>query len=257
MNFWGSKRLKFLLFSAILTGVLVFTSLPIYRDQLGLILFFPLISIPLTYLALGGLQGVEVLTLTMLPLLLSIGASLGQYFYPNFHLYIKLFSWAAYFGVFYLLFLSLNVFKVERLRAENIPLEKAAKPAIFVLTFGSAFLLMTAIYKFEIGTVASALAIFGTVFLLALDDFWFLNLSNLLERRFFVAASAVGLALVQLSLAFSFFPWKPHLRGLSEAVFFYTVLGISRAYYEKHLKLSIVLEYILVSLAVFLFARFI
>ena len=90
-----------------------------------------------------------------------------------------------------------------------------------------------------------------------LDDFWFLNLSDLMERRFFAAAAAVGLAVVQISLAFSFFPWKAHLRGISEAVFFYAALGISRAYYEKHLKLSIAVEYILVSLAVFLFARFI
>lgn len=235
----------------------MFTSLPNYRDQLGLILAVPFVSIPLIYLALGGLKGIEVLTFTLLPFLLSLGAVLGQFFYPNFQLYVKLLSWVTYFSVFYLLFLALNVFKVERTRAETIPLEKAAKPAIFVLTFVTAFLLLTAVYKLEIGAVGNALAVFGVVFFLALNDFWFLGLTDLLERRFFVAAAAVGVALLQISLAFSFFPWKPHLRGISEAVFFYTALGISRAYYEKHLKLSIVLEYILVSLAVFLFARFV
>ncbi len=257
MVFFSTKRLKILISAAILTGGLIFTSLPDYHHQLWLVLSLPVLSLPLTFWTLGGLRGIELITLTMLPLFLAVGASLGQYFYPNFQPYVKFFSWMAYFGVLYLLFLALNVFKVERRRGEAIPLEKAAKPAVFVSTFLTAFLLLTVIYKFQLGAALSALAVFGTVFLLALGDFWFLDLADLIDRRFFAAAAIVGLTLVQISLAFSFFPWKSHLRGLSEAVFFYAALGISRAYYEKHLKSSIVWEYILISLAVFLFARFI
>ncbi len=257
MEAFGTKRLRFLISSALLTAILIILSLSMYRDQFYLVLVPSAASILLTSLVLGGFRGVEVVTLPLLPFLFTLGTALIQYFYPNFHLFVQVAGWLVYFAVFYILLLALNVFKVEHLRAEAIPLDKAAKPAIFLLVFLVALLMLTAIYKFGFGVPTNIVMVFGLVFLLALDAFWFLTLSDLLERRFFAGAATVGLALVQISLAFSFFPWKAHLRGLSEAVFFYAALGVSRAYFERHLKLSIVLEYVLVSLAVFLFARFI
>lgn len=199
----------------------------------------------------------EILTLSILPTLFALGASVNQYLFPNLHLLVKGLSWAIFFFCFYILLLALNVFKVGRIRGEIIPLGKAAKPVVFLAAFGVSFLLLTALYKFDLGFIPSLLGVFVLVFLLALNALWFLTVTDLLERRLFAAAGLIGMAAVQISLAFSFFPWKAHLRGLSEAVFFYAALGVTRAYQEKHLKYSIVLEYILVSLAVFLLARFI
>lgn len=253
-SFWRRKRFRFLLISFLLASLLAIQSFPQYQGELGLILALPVFSVVLLPLALGRLDGVEWLTFPVLPFSLSLGAALGQFLFPNFHPAIKAGSWGIFFAGFYVLLLALNVFKVGRIRKESIPLEKAAKPVIFIAAFTAAFLLLTALYKADFSVIPNSTLIFGLTFVLSADVFWFLTTADLLERRFFSAAALLAFAAVQVSLAFSFFPWKAHLRGISEATFFYAALGISRAYFEKHLKYTIVLEYIFVSLAVFILA---
>jgi len=251
-----SKRFRFLAVSVLLSLGLFFISSPPYSELFGWALAFPAAALILTYFSLGRPEGIEVLTLTMMPFLVSLGASLNQYFYPNFSLPTKVVSWISFAAVFYITLLAMNVFRVSRMREEKIPLVKAARPAVFILSFLAAFLLLTALYKLALGVALTTAAVFGIGFLISLNLFWFFSTTDLFEREQFVGAAAVGLGLLQISLALSFFPAKPHLRGLSEAVFFYAILGVARAYFEKHLKYAIVLEYILLSLAVFLFVRF-
>ena len=253
-TFWRSKRVRFFLISLVMSAVLALLSFPQYQNYFGLMFVLPFASLLVLPLALGRLGGVEALTFPVLPFFFSLGASLGQYLFPNFYPAIKVVSWAAFLGGFYILLLALNVFKVGRIRKEKIPLERAAKPVVFVFAFVSAFLLLTVLYKFGLGVVLSSVLIFSLIFLLTAAAFWFLTTADLLERRFFAAAALLALAVVQVSLAFSFIPWKAHLRGISEAIFFYSALGVSRAYFEKHLNYRIVLEYIFVSLAVFILA---
>ncbi len=250
-----NKRLKFFVVSASLTGLLVFLSFPSYQE-LAWLLLLPVATVLLTHFALGRSSGIEVFTLHLLPMALALGAVFNQYSFPNFSSLVKILIWFSFFFIFYTLLLALNVFRVERLKGEKIPLEKAARPVVFLLSFLVAFLLLTVIYKFELGVLLTTIFIFLLGFVLSLNFFWFFTLTDLFERSHFLGAAAVGVGIVQISLAFSFFPWKTHLRGLSEAVFFYAILGVVRAYFEKHLKYAIVLEYILLSLGVFLFVRF-
>src|SRR3989344_4903843 len=214
-DIFASKRLRFFAVSAFLAGLLALLSSYTTDNILAqfVALFLPpIFAIFLTYLTLERPGGIEIVTLLLLPAILVAGASLNQYFFPNLHLVFKLGSWLSFFSIFYLLLLSLNIFRVERVKKESIPLEKVAKPAIFLFSFLAMFLLLTVLYKL-----------------------------------------AGGVA--QVSLAFSFFPWESFLRALSEGVFFYSMLGIARAYYERHLRYRIVIEYIIVALAVFLFTR--
>lgn len=251
-----SKRIGFLFVSLFLGGLLAFLSLSPYRGEWAWIFSLPCVAVLLTYFALGKPSGIEVITLLFLPVVVAFGAAVNQYFFPNFHLIIKTGSWLAFAVVFYILLLSLNVFRVERVKGEKIPLERAARPIIFLACFLSVFLILTAFYKLGLNAAFSTLMVFLLGFVMAVIFFWFLTLSDLFEQRFFIGAAAVGLGLAQVSLAYSFFPWEAYLRGLSEGVFFYAILGVARAYYEKHLRPSIILEYILLSLAVFLLARF-
>lgn len=250
-TFWRNKRFRFFLVSFFLTVILALLA---SQESLALVFVLPVASLLLLPLVLGRLSGVEVITFPILPILFSMGAALGQYLFPNFHPVVKAISWFAFFSGIYVLLLALNVFKVSRVRKESIPLEKAAEPVVFIFAFASAFLLLTVLYKLGLGVVWDSVLIFALVFVSAADAFWFLTTSDLIERRVFAAATLLALAVVQVSLAFSFFPWKAHLRGISEATFFYSALGVSRAYFGKHLKYAIVLEYILVSLAVFVLA---
>ncbi|OGC55642.1 hypothetical protein A2797_01080 [candidate division WWE3 bacterium RIFCSPHIGHO2_01_FULL_48_15] len=257
-DIFASKRLRFFAVSAFLAGLLVLLSSYTTDNILAqfVALFLPpIFAIFLTYLTLERPGGIEIVTLLLLPAILVAGASLNQYFFPNLHLVFKLGSWLSFFSIFYLLLLSLNIFRVERVKKESIPLEKVAKPAIFLFSFLAMFLLLTVLYKLALGVVFSTLVVFLISFVLSLNFFWFLTLSNLFERRFFLGAAVVAGGLAQVSLAFSFFPWESFLRALSEGVFFYSMLGIARAYYERHLRYRIVIEYIIVALAVFLFTR--
>lgn len=253
-----SKRLRFFLSSAVLVGLLVLTSL--YQSSVQVIqileVFAPAAAaVLLTYFSLDSPGGIEVITLLLLPFVLTLGASANQYFFPNLHLAFKIGSWSSFFLIFYILLLSLNIFRVERMKEEEIPLEKVAKPAIFLFSFLAMFLLLTVVYKLALGVVFSTLIVFFFSFILSLNFFWFLTLSNLFEQRFFLGATIVAVGLAQVSLAFSFFPWESFLRALSEGVFFYALLGVARAYYEEHLRYRIVVEYIVVALAVFFFTR--
>ena len=249
------KRARFVLVSLGLGVALFGLSLPPYGQSLGWALLFPVLTWILSFWAFGGLGGIEVLTIPLLPTLVSLGASLGQYFYPNLSLPFKVLSWVAFSAAFYILLLAVNVFLVERQRGEKIPLEKAARPAAFLFAFLAAFLLLTALYKFSWDAYLTTFLVFWIGFLIGLTIFWFYSLTDLLERDQFLGASSVGLLAVQVSLAFSFFPWKAHLRGLSEGVFFYTFLGVARAYFGRHLTYAIVVEYILLALSVFLAIR--
>lgn len=251
-----SKKIRFASASLVLAGLLAALSFPPFSTSIFLLILPPLAALLLSYFVLDRPQGIEQATILILPISLAFGIELNQYFFPNFHLAFKIGSWFSFFAVFYFLFLALNIFRVERIKGEGIPLERAAKPAIFLLTFLSAFLLLTVFYKLSLGVLLSTLIAFLIGFIHALNFFWFLTLSDLIERRFFLGSAVVGLGLAQVSLAFSFLPWEAFLRGLSEGVFLYAILGVARAYYEKHLRYAIVLEYIILSLAVFLFARF-
>src|SRR3970040_1675577 len=246
-----NKRVRFFFVSVLLAVILALLS---FQESFLSVFILPAASLLFLPLALGKMGGVEAITFPILPLLFSMGASLDQYLFPNFHPAAKVVGWFAFFFGTYTLLLALNVFKVSRIRKESIPLEKAAQPVVFIFAFGSAFLLMTALYKLDLGVILGSGLLFGLIFVLAADAFWFLTTRDLLERRFFAVAALLALAAVQVSLAFSFFPWKAHLRGISEATFFYSALGVSRAIFGKHLKYAIVLEYILVSLAVLILA---
>ncbi|NIT04603.1 hypothetical protein GTO10_06965 [Candidatus Saccharibacteria bacterium] len=250
-----NKRVRFFIVVAILTALMVVLSLPSCSDLIYTLLL-PAAAVLLTYFALGRLGGIEVVTLYTLPVLLAIGASLNQWFFPNFSLLVKIGIWASFFSLYYVLLLALNVFHVERLRGEKIPLEKAAEPAVLLISFLVAVLLITVIYKFALGVGATATLIFLVGFILALNVLWFFSPSDLFTRSHFAGAIAVGLGVLQISLTFSFFPLKAHLLGLSQGVFFYSILGVVRAYFEKHLRYRVLLEYILLSLGVFIFVQF-
>lgn len=256
MRIFESKKLRFAAVSILLTSLLFLLSIPPYSTQIFWVILPSLIAVVATYFVLVYPSGIEVATLLLLPLLLTFGATVNQYFFPNFHLVFKVGSWVSFFFLFYVLLLSLNIFRVERMEGESIPLEKAAKPAVFLFSFLSMFLLLTVLYRLDLGVIVNTLAVFFLGFVLSVNFFWFLTLSDLIERRFFLGAAAVGLGVAQLSIALSFFPWEAFLRGLTEGVFFYAVLGVARAYFEKHLRYRIVFEYIVLSVIVFIFVRF-
>jgi len=254
-NLLISKRFRFILISFVLTAGLAFLSQPPYNIQLEWIYFLALLSVLLTNFVLGGTFGIERFTLLLLPVSITLGAGFSQFFFPNFTTIFKIGGWLSFFLAIYVTLLALNIFKVIRVRGESIPLERVARPTVFFLSFVSAFLLLTTVYKLSFGVWAEIPLVFLIGFTLSLSFLWTLTLSDIFERDHLLGAFLVGIGLAQVSAALSFYPWEAFLRGLTEATFFYALLGVSRAYFERHLKYSIVFEYIAIVLAVFFLAR--
>lgn len=251
----ASKRLRFILVSLVLTLGLVFLSQSPYHTQIQWVYLLALLSAILANLVLGGTAGIERFVLLLLPTALSLGAGFSQFFFPNFTIIFKIGGWLSFFLAFYVTLLALNIFKVIRVRGELIPLERAARPTIFLLNFVAAFLLLTTVYKFSFGVWVEMPLVFLIGFTLSLSFLWTLTLSDLFERDHLLGSFLVGVGLAQISAALSFYPWEAFLRGLTEATFFYAFLGIARAYFERHLNYSIVFEYIALTLVVFFLAR--
>lgn len=253
-DFPVSKRIRFIFVSAILTLGLVLLSRLSVDAQLRWVYLLPLISIFLTNYAFGGTSGIERFTLLLLPACLTLGAGFSQLFFPNVTLIFRIGGWLSLFLAVYIALLALNIFKVIRVRKEPIPLGQVARPTIFFLSFVAAFLLLTAAFKLSLGVWVELPLVFLIGFVLSLSFLWLLTLSDLFEGDHLLGAFLVGTGLAQVSAALSFYPWEAFLRGLTAATFFYALLGVARVYFEKHLKYSIVFEYIVIVLAVFFLA---
>lgn len=255
INLLTSKRARFISVSLLLTLGLVALSHPPYNTKIQWIFFLAFLAPFLTNLSLGGTVGIERFTLLLPPTVLTLGAGFSQFFFPNFTAIFKVGGWLSFFLAIYISLLALNIFKVIRVKKEPIPLERIARPTASLLSFVVAFLLLTVVYKLSLGVAAEVPLVFLIGFILSLSFLWTLTLSDLFERDYLLGAFLVGLGLTQVSVALSFYPWEAFLRGLTEATFFYALLGVSRAYFERHLKYSIVLEYVALTLVVFFLAR--
>jgi len=250
-----SKRARFVSASLLLTIGLVFLSRPPLSSQVQWVYALAAVAVFLTDLVLGGTVGVERFSLLALPAALTLGAGLSQFFFPNITAFFEVGGWISFFLAIYSTFLVLNIFKVMRLKGESIPLQRVARPAAFLLSFVAAFLLLTSLHKLSLGVLAEALLAFLIAFGLGLSFLWTLTLSDMFEREHLCGAASVGAGLVQVCIAASFYPWETLLRGLLEAAFFYVLLGVARAHFERHLNYAIVFEYIAVVLGTFLLIR--
>ena len=256
-DFLSSKRSRFALVSLVLTIGLFLTGQPFCKNSFLWSFILAFLAIPLVNRSLGGTFGVEKITFLTLPFSLTLGVGLSQHFFPNFILLFKIFGWVVYLFSIYATLLALNIYKVVRIKRESIPLERMARPTLLIMSFLAIFLLLTALYKLSLGIWIEALLVFVIGFSLGVSFLWTHRLSDVFEKDHLLGGLLIGLSLIQVSLALSFYPWEAYLRGLTEATFFYALLGVARAYFERHLKYAIALEYIALSLAVFLVARII
>jgi hypothetical protein len=254
-KYFSSKRVRFIFVSLVLTLGMVLLSQTSSCRSLWSPPLLSLLALFLVNQSLGGTSGVEKITLLCLPFSLTLGAGFAQYFFPNFILPVKALGWLVYFLSVYAALLSLNIYKVVRLKKESIPLERIARPTLMILSFLASFLLLTAVYKLSLEVWGEVLLVFVVGFFLGTAFLWTHRLADLLEKEHLQGGLLIGLSLIQVSLALSFYPWEAFLRGLTEATFFYALLGVARAYFERHLKYRIAFEYVALSLAVFLIAR--
>lgn len=211
--------------------------------------------------------GISVLTDVFL--FLSLREDLEDNFWPQ--IFILPFIYSLAFGFFYLLvparfltrivmtslyalglyslFLSENIFTVSAVR--TIALLSGARTVVFTLTLLSFFFLANVIFTFRINVILTLLLIFAYTFPLVLNSIWIYTL----ERKVFANVLwvfSLALCLFEVAILLWFWPSSPTVIALFLTGIFYSIVGLSQAWFEKRLFKSVIVEYVWVAFVVFI-----
>jgi hypothetical protein len=217
--------------------------------------------------ALYTILGLSVVTDVFL--FISLREDLKDNFWPQ--IFILPFFYSLAFGLFYFLvparlltriamtslyalglyslFLSENIFTVSAVR--TIALLSSARTVVFTLTLLSYFFLANVIFTFHINGILTLLFIFGFSFPLVLNSIWIYSL----ERKLFANALwvfSLALCLFEVAILLWFWPSLPTVIALFLTGIFYSIVGLSQAWFEKRLFKSVIVEYVWVALVVFI-----
>ncbi len=217
--------------------------------------------------ALYTIIGLSVLTDILL--FLSLREDLEDNFWPQ--IFILPFFYSLAFGLFYFLvparlltriamtslyalglyslFLSENIFTVSAVR--TIALLSSARTVVFTITLLSYFFLANVIFTFHINGILTLLFIFGFSFPLVLNSIWIYSL----ERKLFANVLwvfSLALCLFEVAILLWFWPSSPTVIALFLTGIFYSIVGLSQAWFEKRLFKSVIVEYVWVALVVFI-----
>lgn len=206
--------------------------------------------------------------LTDLLLFVSIRKDLEDNFNPQ--VFILPFFFSLAFGLFYLLiparlltriamagiyavglyslFLSENIFTVSSIR--TIALLSSARTVAFVLTLLSYFFLANVIFSFHINVLVTLLLIFGFTFPLVLNSIWIYTLEKDI-RKDILWVFSLAVCLFEVAILLWFWPSSPTVLALFLTGIFYSIVGLSQAWFEKRLFKSVILEYVWVAFVVF------
>lgn len=246
-----SKRDRLFLFSLLLTFFL--TLIPIFYARFGylVVIVFALVALVFAAVCLWDyLSGIEYLTLLTPPTALALGMGATLIQFPNLSLVFRLIYYAAFFLVFYICLLSLNIFNVAA--EKTLPLLRAAYTVGFLITIFIALPLFTLIYKSDFDLPGQILAIALAALSLSFASLWSLYLPQNKPASAAKAAVMVSLLLVETAFVFSLFPMESFFRSLLLATFFYIYLGFAHQHLRKTLTSRSLLEYLLVGTVIIL-----
>ena len=207
--------------------------------------------------------------LTDIFLFLSIREDLKDNFWPQ--IFILPFFFSLSFGFFYLLvparllsriamtslyalglyslFLSENIFTVSAVR--TIAILSSARTVVFTLTLLSYFFLANVIFTLHINVFITLFLIFAISFPLVLNSIWIYTL----ERKIFANVLwvfSLAFCLFEVAILLWFWPSLPTVIALFLTGIFYSIVGLSQAWFERRLFKSIIVEYIWVAVVVFI-----
>lgn len=189
----------------------------------------------------GGMTAIKMVSLPVLPTLMSLGMALTQYYFPNLSAPFRFVLWGAHFLLLYAVFLAENIFSVSL--TKSIPLFRAARTVSFLATILASLFLFTAVYKFSspFWLQAGVSVLFSI--LLAFQFLWLVDLKPVFDRRVLAASLFLGLVVGESALGLSFLPLKSFFRSVSLSTVLYICLGIAQRYFQHSLTDRVVWEY--------------
>lgn len=200
------------------------------------------------YLALrNDLKEKFVPEVFILPLLYSLSFGLFYFLVPARFLTRIAVTSIYGFGL-YSLFLSENIFIVSAIR--TIALLSSARTVSLVITILSYFFLSNVIFSMHLNIfyLLPLLSIFTFAFIL--HSVWTYSLEISL-RPALLWAGFLTICILEVALVLWFWPSKPTVLALFLTGFFYSIIGLSQAWFDKRLFRNVILEYVWVAAIVF------
>ncbi len=151
------------------------------------------------------------------------------------------------FGL-YSLFLSENIFTVSAIR--TIALLSSARTVSFVITILSYFFLANVVFSLHLNIFFLLPLLFMFTFPLVIHSIWTYFLEIKVREASYWAGILTG-CILEVALALWFWPSRPTVIALFLTGFFYSVIGLTQAWFDKRLFRNVILEYIWVAAIVF------
>lgn len=212
-------------------------------------------------------------TLTDFFLFFALYEDLKENFYPQ--IFISPFFYSLAFGLFYLLvparlltrifmtslygvglyslFLSINIFTVSSIR--TIALLSSARTVSFAITLLSYFFLTNVVFSLHTNILFTDILILLFTLPIVMNSIWVYTLEKSVKANLIWTISLTALIL-EASTILWFWPSTPTLVALFLTGVFYTVVGVSQAWFEKRLFKAVILEYIWVAIVTFIVLLF-
>lgn len=183
----------------------------------------------------------------ILPFFYSLSFGLFYFLVPARFLTRIVVTLAYGFGL-YSLFLSENIFSVSSIR--TIALLSSARTVSFVITILSYFFLTDVVFSLHLNIFFLLPILFFFSFPLILHSVWTYALEIKLNQAL-MWASLLTVCILEVGLALWFWPSTPTVIALFLTGFFYSIIGLTQAWFDKRLFRNVILEYIWVAIVVF------
>lgn len=252
-----SKRQRFVISTLILSTGLLTVQLANISWRYQVIAILVILTYFLSAWSLReGLNGIEWLTVLILPTLFTTGIGLFYFLIPAGWL-MRLPVIALYGLGFYALMLTENIFSVAAIR--TIQLLRSAQAVGFLLTLTTSFFLFDTILSYRFDPWLNFFLVFLVSFPLILQGLWYVNLEEKLSRKIWLYTAVLSLVLAEFGLAFSFWPVNVAVGSLGLTTVAYVTLGLTQHKLSERLFPKTIKEYlasgILVLVIIFLTTR--
>lgn len=244
----GSKRQR-LVISVILLSIGLFVS-EYFLGKSGIYLVFVLSVLTDLFLFLAlrkDLKDNFMPLIFILPFIFSLSFGLFYLLVPA-RLLSRIIMTSLYAIGLYSLFLSENIFTVSSMR--TIALLSGARTVTFALTLLSYFFLSNVIFSMHLNVFITLALIFTYTFPMVMQSLWIQTLAKGFFPEF-LWTLLITTCLFELSIMLWFWPSTPTLIALFLTGVSYTLLGLSQIWINKRLFKTVIYEYLLVSIIVF------
>lgn len=263
-----SKRQRFVIATLVILAGIILSRLGLgqfiqWRFRVG-IFFMTSVFVSIWAIRDEDFNGVEWLTLPILPALFSLGSLLVLPLLPLsfgegdsgllLATLLRLVFLAMAVVGYYASLLTSNIYNVAAVR--TIQLLRVAHSIGFLVTVASALLLFIVIGSFHLPSLLNFILVFALCLPLSFQAVWSINLEEKISATTKYLSLVCAVILAQIAWVLSFWPISVSIFALFLTAIFYELVGIIQFHLGEKLNRRIVNEFLIVAIVIFLLTVF-